>query len=217
MPVLNRLRTCSHLRSLFATPSRERLYRLTTSSFVDNTNDCLSFSLKPTCFILPFSIENLLNRSDSTWRRSFVLDNRFSRRSCGHMKGKIFYQAKLGLTLLSLHNQRVKMFIVGCKKCLWASDTHPAPLLHTLPPPPLGRLRWGKHPCHVGLPLSKGKLVTQWKPVYQPALKVHMKFPLLTYCFVSVQKGSSTYVQGSGRWYSLLWVVSTATPSTSTP
>ena len=44
-----------------------------------------------------------------------------------------------------------------------------------------------------------------------------MKFPLLTYCFVSVQKGSSTYVQGSGRWYSLLWVVSTAKPSTSTP
>ena len=42
-----------------------------------------------------------------------------------------------------------------------------------------------------------------------------MKFPLLTYCLVSVQKGSSTYVQG--RWYSLLWVVSTAKPSTSTP
>ena len=33
----------------------------------------------------------------------------------------------------------------------------------------------------------------------------------------SVQIEGSTHVQVSGRWYYLLWAVSTATPSTSTP
>ena len=109
---------------------------------------------------------------------------------------------------------------------------HPVPLV-ILKTAPTGCLRWGKHPYNVGLALSKATLAATWlnnKNPYINQLRICFEISPLGPLFliftssehflatrVSVQIEGSTHVQVSGRWYYLMWAVSTATPSTLTP